>query len=74
MKIFSKVVGTVVAVTASSAALAQEASTPLDFTSLTSSIDVSSVVSGIMAVAAVMVGVHLAWKGVQFIMRAVKGA
>lgn len=69
-KIFSAVVG----VMSSTAAFAQEVPAPPDFTTLTSGIDVSTITTSIMAVAAVMVGVHLAWKGVQFITRAVKGA
>jgi hypothetical protein len=61
------------AMSASGLALAADP-VPLDFTTLTGSIDVASIVAAIMAVAAVMIGVHLAWKGVQFVMRAVRGA
>lgn len=73
MKTLTKIAFLASGLSASSLALAADP-VPLDFTTLTSGIDVSSIVSAVMAVAGVMVGVHLAWKGIQFVMRAVKGA
>jgi len=71
-KVAQKLGLAIVGLTVSTLSMAQ--ATPPDFATLTGSVDVATVITGIMAVAAVMVGVHLAWKGVQFIMRAVKGA
>lgn len=44
-----------------------------DFTTLTSAVDFSTVATAILAVAATTIGVLVTWKGVQFIMKAVKG-
>lgn len=53
-------------------ALAQ--TTPPDFSTLTSSIDFSTVITGVMAVAAVMVGVYVAIKGAKIVLQMVRGA
>lgn len=54
------------------AAFAQ--ATPPDYSSLTGAIDFSSVITGVMAVAAALIGVYVAIKGVRFIMDHVKRA
>ncbi len=72
MSVFKKVVFFVSTMSASSLALAEPVL--LDFTTLTGDIDVSTIVGAIMAVAGVMVGVHLALKGAQLVMRAIKGS
>ena len=46
----------------------------VDFTSLTSSIDFSTVVTGILAVAAIMIGVYVAIKGAKILMSMIKGS
>ncbi len=45
-----------------------------DLSSLTSSIDFSTVVTAILAVAAAIIVVHIAWKGAKMVLAAVKGA
>ncbi len=75
MKFVQKMITTIGSLGVSGVALAQDAGgNPPDFSTLTGSVTVEGIVTGLMAVAAVMISVHLAWKGVQFIMRAVKGA
>lgn len=49
-------------------------STPPDFSTLTSSIDFSTVVTGVMSVAAVMVGVYVAIKGAKIVLQMLRGA
>jgi len=69
--------GAMVGTSLSSLALAPAAfaqATPPDYSSLTASIDFSSVVTGVMAVAAALIGVYVAIKGVKFIMEHVKRA
>jgi len=44
-----------------------------DFTTLTSAVDFSTVATAILAVAATTITVLVTWKGVQFIMKAVRG-
>ena len=61
-------VGAVVA----GSAVAANAAAP-DFTTVTSAVDFSTVITAIMAVAAIMVGVYVAWRGAKFALRAVKG-
>ncbi|KVD76268.1 hypothetical protein WS62_02590 [Burkholderia sp. ABCPW 14] len=61
------------AAVAGSAVAANAASTPPDFSQITSAVDFSTVITAIMAVAAVMVGVYVAWRGAKFALRAVKG-
>ena len=61
-------VGAVVA----GSAVAANAAAP-DFTTVTSAVDFSKVITAIMAVAAIMVGVYVAWRGAKFALRAVKG-
>lgn len=46
---------------------------PVDFTSLTSSVDFSSVITAILLVAAALMGVYIAWKGAKMIISAVRG-
>ena len=50
------------------------AGTGPDLSPLTSSIDFSTVVTAIMAVAAAIIVVHIAWKGAKMVLAAVKGA
>ena len=47
--------------------------TGTDFSSITSAIDWSSVVTGIIAVAAAVVVLYIAWKGAKMLAHAVKG-
>lgn len=45
----------------------------LDLTTLTTAVDFSSVITAILAVAAIMVGVYVAWKAAKMVIQAVKG-
>ncbi|WP_175671987.1 hypothetical protein [Burkholderia ambifaria] len=77
MKFFNKVAAGAVAVAGfSGVANAQAAagSTAPDFTTLTSSIDMSTVSTAVLAVAAVMVGVYIAIKGAKIVLRMVRSA
>lgn len=56
------------------AALAQAKATPPDFSTLTSAIDLSTVITAVMAVGAVMVGVYVAIKGAKIVLQMVRGA
>jgi hypothetical protein len=46
---------------------------PLDLSTLTASVDFSSVITAILAVAAIMVGVYVAWKAAKMVVSAVRG-
>ncbi len=46
---------------------------PVDVTSLTAAVDFSTVITAILAVAAIMVGVYVAWKAAKMVIGAVKG-
>jgi hypothetical protein len=46
---------------------------PVDVTSLTAAVDFSTVTSAILAVAAIMVTVYVAWKAAKMVLGAVKG-
>ncbi|MCW5134605.1 hypothetical protein [Burkholderia cenocepacia] len=56
-----------------SAVAAHAATTPPDFTQITSAVDFSSVITAIMSVASTMVVVYVAWRGAKLALRAVKG-
>jgi hypothetical protein len=43
-----------------------------DFSALTGAVDYSTVIAAILGVAAVAVGVHLAWRGAKFVLSAVR--
>lgn len=43
-----------------------------DLSSLTGAVDFSTVIAAILGVAAVAVGVHLAWRGAKFVLSAVR--
>lgn len=73
MKSFGTRIGVAVASVAS-APLAMAQTTPPDFSELTSSIDFSTVITGVMSVAAVMVGVYVAIKGAKIVLQMVRGA
>ena len=45
-----------------------------DFTTITSAVDFSTVITGVMAVAVAIVGVYLAAKGAKMLLRFVRGA
>jgi len=45
-----------------------------DYTTLTSSVDFTSVIAGILALAAVIMGVHVVVKGVKFLFGMLRGA
>ncbi|MCB5206533.1 hypothetical protein [Methylovorus mays] len=49
------------------------ATSPVDFSTLTASVDFSTVITAILAVAAIMVGVYVAWKGARMVISAVRG-
>lgn len=54
--------------------LAMNASaTAVDVTSLTAAVDFSSVITAILAVAAISVGVYVAWKAAKMVVGAVRG-
>lgn len=57
---------------ASTAAFAQ--ATSVDLTPLTDAVNFESVITGVMAIAAAVVGVYLAIKGAQWILRQVRSA
>lgn len=44
-----------------------------DLTSLTTAVDFSTVITAILAVAAIMVGVYVVWKGAKMVISAVRG-
>lgn len=46
---------------------------PVDLSTLTGAVDFSSVIIAILAVAAIMVGVYVAWKASKMVIAAVKG-
>jgi hypothetical protein len=46
---------------------------PPDFSTLTTAVDFSTVVTAIMAVAAALVVVYVAWKGAKMVISAVRG-
>lgn len=46
---------------------------PVDVTPLVNSVDFSTVVTAILAVAGIMVGVYVAWKAAKMVIAAVKG-
>ncbi|WP_368648910.1 hypothetical protein ABRY95_04750 [Castellaniella ginsengisoli] len=56
------------------APFAMAQATPPDFSTLTASIDFSTVIAGVMSVAAVMVGVYVAIKGAKIVLQMVRGA
>lgn len=58
---------------ASASALAQETTGP-DLSALTNAVDFSTVITAILAIAASLMGLYMAWKGAQFVIRAVRGA
>lgn len=45
---------------------------PVDVTTLTAAVDFSTVITAILAVAAIMVGVYVAWKAAKMVIGAVK--
>lgn len=46
---------------------------PVDLTTLTAAVDFSTVITAILAVAAIMVGVYVAWKAAKMVIAAIKG-
>ncbi len=46
---------------------------PPDFTAITTAIDLSTVSGVIMAVAAIMAGIYVVWKGAKFALGALRG-
>lgn len=46
----------------------------VDYTALTSSIDFSSAITAVLSVIALVIGALVAWKGGQWIIKAVRGA
>jgi hypothetical protein len=70
-----KVVGGLVLAASSGVALAQQTgATGPDLSSLTSSISMGTVITGVLAVAATMVGLYLAIKGAKTILGMIKSA
>ena len=66
--------GAAVGTVAASPVLAHAQASGVDFTSLTSSIDLATVITAVMAVSAAMVGVYVAIKGAKIVLRMVRGA
>lgn len=44
-----------------------------DISSLTSAVDLSTVITGVLAIAATMAGVYIAWKAAKMIIAALRG-
>ena len=65
--------GSLLAFAATSAFAARAFAAPVDVTSLTAAVDFSSVITAILAVAAIMVGVYVAWKAAKMVIGSVKG-
>lgn len=75
MKFSKKGIKAAIAAAAGSVAVAAKAAdTGPDFTQLTSSIDMSTVSTAVLAVAATMVGVYIAIKGAKIVLRMVRSA
>jgi hypothetical protein len=53
--------------------VATAAQAAVDVSTLTASVDFSTVITAILAVAAIMVGVYVAWKASKMVIGAVKG-
>lgn len=63
------------AMLASATVFAQETTpAPTDLSSLTNAVDFSTVITAVLAVGASLMGLYVAWKGAQFVIRAVRGA
>lgn len=45
---------------------------PVDLTSVTSAVDFSTVITGLLLVAAALAGVYIAWKGATMIVNAIR--
>lgn len=72
--IFVSVVAVSAAILAPTVVLAAEgASAALDFSGVTEGFSIGAVVTGVMAIAAALMGLHLAIKGVRVIMTLVRG-
>lgn len=69
---FRAAAGAALAVVASVPMIAHAQATPPDLTELTSAIDVSTVITGVLGVGATMIGVYLAVLGYQFIKGMIK--
>lgn len=69
-----KVAAGVVALSGAASAFAQTAPSGPDFSSLTSSINLSSVSTGVLAVAGILIGVYVTIKGAKILMSMVKGS
>lgn len=72
LKKFGSHVAAAVVIGGMTAAANAQASAP-DFTSVTSAIDFSTVITAILAVAGIMAGVYVAFRGAKFALRALKG-
>lgn len=46
---------------------------PVDLTSLTSAVDFSTTTTAVLAVAAALIGVYIAWKAAKLVISAVRG-
>lgn len=46
---------------------------PVDLTAVTAAVDFSTVISGVLLVAAALAGVYIAWKGAKMILTAIRG-
>ncbi|RRO16562.1 hypothetical protein [Pectobacterium aquaticum] len=73
--IFTSVVFASAAILAPTVVLAAEGSAAdvLDFSKITEGFSIGAVVTGVMAIAAALMGLHLAIKGVRVIMTLVRG-
>jgi hypothetical protein len=70
LKIRLLIASSLMALAASGSALAAGP----DLTTLTTAVDFGTVTTAVLAVAASIVGVYLAWKGAKIVISAVKGA
>lgn len=71
--IFASVVVASAAILAPVTVFAADAADALDFSKITEGFSIGAVVTGVMAIAAALMGLHLAIKGVRVIMTLVRG-
>jgi hypothetical protein len=68
MKLIARLIAVAGVVGAGSAAAA-----PVDLTSLTAAVDFSTTTTAVLAVAAALIGVYIAWKAAKLVLGAVRG-
>lgn len=65
--------GQVVGTVGGSLVAGSASAAPVDLTTLTAAVDFSTATTAILATAAIMVGVYVAWKAAKMVIAAVKG-